>query len=342
MADPFPQILSDWCDGHDLTAERMRGVMHDILAGNWTPAQIAAAIIALKIKGEKPVEIAAAASVMREMASKVPLSEEEKATAIDLAGTGGDGSGTFNISTAVCFVVAAAGVPVAKHGNRAISGTSGSSDVLEALGAKVAASPEQVATLIRQVGIGFMFAPNYHAAMKHAAPVRKELGVRTLFNLLGPLSNPAGVRRQVIGVFSPELLAPYAQTLANLSTTRAWVVHGDGLDEISISGETEVAELRQGTVFRHTLAPEDVGLKRAPLADIQVSSAAESKDRLLSVMNGEAGAARDIVLMNAAAALLVAERVDDFAQGVERAAAAIDDGGARRKLDEFIAATQSL
>lgn len=337
----FNQILTALCAGQDLTDETMRWTMQQIFSGEWNPAQISAVIVALKIKGEKPNEIAAAAQVMRELAVPVPLTEEEKNIAIDTCGTGGDGTKTFNISTTVAFVIAAAGVLVAKHGNRAMSSASGSSDVLEALGAVHTGTPEKTASVIREVGIGFMFAPNHHGAMKHAAPVRQALGIRTIFNLLGPLSNPAGVRRQVVGVFSPELLLPYAETLLQLSVERGWVVHGSGMDEISISDETDVAEIKDGMVVRFTIAPEDVGLSRSPIHHIQVSSIDESKTMMLSVLNGEQGAARDIVLINAAAALLVADKVSTLQNGIELAGKILDNGEAKRTLDKFIAATNA-
>lgn len=340
MADStdYKGLLTRLIDGDTLSEAQTQAMMQGILSGDWTPAQTAGALVAMKIKGEQPQEIAAAATVMRQFATPVAVSSAE---VVDTCGTGGDGSGTFNISTTAAFVAAAAGATIAKHGNRAMSGASGSSDVLESLGMPLTLPPEQVARLIETVGIGFMFAPNHHAAMKHAVPVRRDLGVRTLFNLLGPLTNPAGARRQVIGVFSPDLLLPYTEALAQLGAAHAIVVHGNGLDEISISDSTDIAELKDGTIARTTLAPEDVGLQRAPLAALQVGSVEESKQMLLSVLDGEAGAARDVVLLNAAAALQVADRAENFADGVQQAAQAIDDGRARKKLDSFIAAAKA-
>ena len=335
----YKALLTRLTAGEALSSAEMREVMRGILSGEWTPAQTAGALVALKIKGETPAEIAAAAAVMRQFAAGV---EGVDGNVVDTCGTGGDGGGTFNISTAAAFVAAACGVRIAKHGNRAMSGASGSSDVLDALGLPLSLAPAQVATLINEVGIGFMFAPNHHAAMKHAVPVRRDLGVRTLFNLLGPLTNPAGARRQVVGVFAPELLLPYAETLGMLGAAHALVVHGGGLDEISISGETDIAELKDGSITRLTLAPEDVNLQRAELKEIQVSSVEESKAMLLGVLDGAAGAARDITLLNGAAALIVGGAAESFPAGVEMAARAVDEGRARAKLDAFIGAAQAL
>lgn len=333
----YQQILTTLCDGADLPPDTMQWAMQQILSGSWSPAQISGVLVALKIKGETPAEIAAAAQVMREKAVAVQLAEP--AQTIDTCGTGGDGGTTFNISTAVAFVVAAAGVKVAKHGNRAMSGASGSSDVLEALGAKVALTAEQVAHLIETVGIGFMFAPNYHNAMKHAAPVRRDLAVRTLFNLLGPLSNPAQVGRQVVGVFSPDLLLPYAETLIQLGIKKAWVVHGNGLDEITVHGDTAVAVVQDGYTKRMTISPAAVGLAHDSLAEIKITSTQESKEKLLSVLQGKKGACRDIVLINAAAALVVADKVADLPTGIALAADAIDSQKAMQTLEKFITAT---
>lgn len=334
-------IISHLCDGRDLTDAQTQAMMRGILSGDWTSAQIAGALIALKIKGETPDEIAAAAAVMRDMATPVELDAATAAAAVDTCGTGGDGAGAFNISTTAAFVVAACGARVAKHGNRAMSGASGSADVLEALGMPMDMPPARIARLISTVGIGFMFAPNHHAAARHAAPARRELGIRTLFNLLGPLANPAGARRQVVGVFAAELLTPYAEVLGKLGATRAMVVHSNGLDEVSVCDETDIAEWRDGAVTRWVVAPDDVGLARAEREALQVGSVDESKARLLAVLAGEAGAGRDVVVMNAAAALMVADLADDFAAGVRRAQEAIDSGAAQRKLDDFIAAARA-
>lgn len=326
----YKEILEHILARKDLSNEQMGAAMRGILEGVWTAAQTAGFLIALKGKGETIGELAAAAGVMREMAVAVPLNDD---SAVDTCGTGGDGASLFNVSTAAAFVAAGAGVRIAKHGNRALSGTSGSTDVLTELGVPLDLSPTEIADMIRNIGVGFMFAPHHHPAMRHAAPVRKELGVRTMFNLLGPMTNPAGAKRQVTGVFSPELLTPYAEVLAALGAVRAMTVHGGGLDEISIAGETDIAELKDGAIVRQTISPEDVGLKRASVDSLRVSSAAESADKIRKVLDGEPGPERDIVLLNAAAVLIVADLADDFADGVHKAATAVDSGAARQKLE---------
>lgn len=332
---PYKQLLESLLAQQDLPAAHMTAAMRGILEGVWTPAQTAGFLVALKSKGETPDELAAAAKTMRALATPVANDDD---MAVDTCGTGGDGASLFNVSTAAAFVAAAAGARVAKHGNRALSGTSGSADVLAELGMPLDLPPDKIADMIRHNGIGFMFAPNHHPAMRHAAPVRKELGVRTMFNLLGPLVNPAGVKRQVVGVFDAQLLVPYAETLAAVGVRHALVVHGGGLDEISVSGETDIAELKDGAVIRWTLSPQDAGLAESPLASLRVSSAAESAMLINEVLAGKAGAARDIVLLNTAAALIVAGLADDFVGGVAQAAAAVDSGAARNKLREVIAA----
>ena len=333
----YRDILAALCGGNDLNADDMRAAMAGILGGEWTAAQTGAFLAAMKIKGETPAELAAAAQTMREHAVAVNAPPD----AIDMCGTGGDGARVFNVSTAATFVAAAAGAVVAKHGNRAVSGSSGSSDVLAALGVPLDMTPEKVGETISQTGVGFIFAPNHHPAMKHAAGVRRELGVRTMFNLLGPMTNPAGVARQVVGVFAPELVAPYAETLAALGAKRAMVVHGAGLDEITIAGETDYAEVEDGAVVRGTVAPEDAGLRRAQLSEIAAASVDESKKIVLAVLDGDKGAARDITILNAAAGLMVAGVASDFADGAKRAAEAIDNGSAKKKLNDFIAAAKS-
>ena len=328
-AHSYREILSRLLARRDLAAAQTESAVRGVLEGAWTPAQTAGFLVALKIKGETPAELAAAAKTMRQMAVPVPLNDE---SAVDTCGTGGDGAGLFNISTAAAFAAAGAGARVAKHGNRALSGVSGSADVLSELGVPLDLPPQKTAESIRETGFGFMFAPNHHPAMRHAAPVRKELGVRTVFNLLGPLSNPAGVRRQVVGVYDSALLAPYAETLGAAGALRAMVVHGGGVDEITVAGETEIAELKDGAVFRRTVSPEDAGLSEWTLDSLRVSSAAESAALVCKVLDGEKGAARDIVLLNAAAALIVADIAADFADGVRRAAESVDSGEARRRL----------
>ena len=331
----YAALLTHLLLREDLSAAQMDFAMRGILSGEWTPAQTAGFLVALKTKGETTDELAAAVQYMRKMAIAVPLQDD---SAVDTCGTGGDGAGLFNISTATAFVAAAAGARIAKHGNRALSGTSGSSDVLAELHIPPIKSPQQIAAMINDIGIGFMFAPNHHPAMRHAAPVRKELGIRTMFNLLGPMTNPAGVRRQVTGVFDVQLLTPYLETLAAAGAVRAMTVHGGGLDEISISGETDIAELKNGTILRRTISPTDVGLSIAAVDSLRVSSVGESAAMIRQVLSGQKGAARDIVLLNAAAVLIVAELADDFADGVVRAAAAIDSGAAQNKLQQLVAA----
>ena len=278
----YPSLLNQLLDKRDLSHEDMLELMHNIMGGQLTTAQIAAVLVALRVKGETVSEIAAAAKVMRELSTKVLV--KNSSHLIDTCGTGGDGAQTFNISTASAIVAAAAGAHVAKHGGRSVSSTCGSADVLEKLGVNVNQTPEKVAHCVDSIGVGFMFAPNHHSAMKHAAPVRRELGVRTLFNVLGPLTNPAGASNQVIGVFQKELTVKLAQVLKQLGSSHVMVVHGaDGMDEISISGPTFVAELKDGTVREYTVKPEDFGLQAAPLNNIQVSNADEAKAMLEKV-----------------------------------------------------------
>lgn len=336
----FAVILEELAAGRALSGRAVAAALRGILDGAWTPAQTAGFLVALKIKGETPGEIAAAARVMREKCAAVPC--QTAAEAVDTAGTGGDGARAFNVSTAAAFIAAAAGARVAKHGNRAVSGVSGSSDVLGALGLDLSLPPSAAGALLDEVGVCFLFAPVYHSAMKRAAPVRKELGVRTLFNLLGPLANPAGARRQLTGVFAPDLLVPYAQTLAELGTERALVAHGGGLDEISIAGETDLAEVNAaGMVTRWTVAPEDVGLQRAPLSAIRAETPEAAKAMFLAAVGGEAGAPRDVAVLNAAGALLVAGVADDLGEGVRRAGEAVDSGAAGKKLREFLGAAKA-
>lgn len=325
----------------DLNHDAMTAVMRTIMTGGATAAQIAGFLIALRMKGETVTEIAAAAAVMRELAAGVDLSGLNHT--VDIVGTGGDSSGTFNVSTTSMFVAAAAGCQVAKHGNRSVSSKSGAADVLEAAGVRLDLTPEQVTHCVRSVGVGFMFAPGHHSAMKHAVAPRRELGVRTLFNVLGPLTNPARVPNQVLGVFSAELLEPLALVLQRLGSEHVLVVHArDGLDEISIADSTDIAELRTGEVHLYSVRPEDFGLQRASLEAIRVAGPAESLALLLSVLAGEAGAARDIVQLNAGAAIYAAGCADSLAAGVMAAAQAIDSGEAQRRFERLIALTQSF
>jgi anthranilate phosphoribosyltransferase len=291
------------------------------------------------VKKETVGEIAAAAEVMREFATKVPIEDEAKL--VDTCGTGGDSAHSFNISTAAAFVAAAAGAKIAKHGGRSVSSKSGSADVLEALGVNINLKPEQVAQSIREVSIGFMFAPNHHSAMKYAAPVRKELGVRTMFNILGPLTNPAGARNQVLGVFHPDLVGIQAHVLQRLGSRHVMVVHGlEGFDEISISGPTMIGEVKDGKVREYQITPADCGLKAADMAEIRVDGVDQSKAMVLSALENKAGAARDILALNAGASIYVAGLADTHAAGVKKAFEVIASGAARKKLDRFVAFTQ--
>ena len=319
--------------------DEMLHIMRQIMRGELTQAQIAGFIIGLRVKKETVGEIAAAAQVMREFATMVPV--KDPAGVLDVVGTGGDGAHTFNISTAATFVAAAAGARVAKHGNRSVSSRSGSADVLEALGADLSLSPEQIAGAIEATGIGFMFAPSHHPAMKHAAPVRKELGVRTIFNILGPLTNPAGAQRQLMGVFHPDLVGIQTRVLQRLGSKHVMVVYGrDGLDEISISGPTLVGELVGGDVREYELHPSQLGLEVYDRRAIQVSTVEESRQMVLAVLENQPGPALNIVLLNAGAALYVAGVARTLEEGIERARATIARGDARRKLDEFVAYTR--
>lgn len=325
----------------DLTGEEMSSVMQTIMTGGATPAQIGGFLVGLRMKGETVIEIAAAASVMRELASGVAIGD--LANTVDIVGTGGDASGTFNVSTASMFVAAAAGCHVAKHGNRSVSSKSGSADALEAAGIRLDLTPEQVEQCVREVGVGFMFAPGHHSAMKHAIGPRREMGVRTIFNVLGPLTNPAGVPNQVLGVFSSELLEPLAEVLQRLGSRHVMVVHSrDGLDEISVGDATDVAELKDGQVKRFTVRPEDFGLKRVALDAIRVADAAESLGIIRGVLEDRPGPARDIVVLNAGAAIYCAGLADTLKAGVEKADQAIASGEARNRLDRLVVLTQSF
>ena len=332
----YSQTLTKLIERHDLPFDEMRELMEHIMGGHLTPAQIAAILIALRVKGETVAEIAAAAAVMRELSTKVNV--KHAGHLIDTCGTGGDGAQTFNISTTSAFVAAAAGAHVAKHGGRSVSSTCGSADVLEKLGVNVNLTADQVAQCVDQIGIGFMFAPNHHSAMKHAAPVRRELGVRTLFNLLGPLTNPAGAQNQVIGVFHQSLTAKLAQVLASLGSRHVLVVHGaDGMDEISISEGTYIAELKDGKVSEYTVHPDLFGLASAPIGMLRVANVDEACEKLLGVLNNEVGVPRDIVQMNAGAAIYVAGLAGTLKEGVKKAGQVIASGAAKTKLDHFIA-----
>lgn len=336
----YSTILSQLIEGKHLSFDAMQSVMHQVMAGELTHAQIAALLIALRIKGESVDEIAAAASVMRALSTKVHI--EDSTYLIDTCGTGGDGIQTFNVSTLSAFVAAAAGAKVAKHGGRSVSSTCGSADVLEALGVKVNQTPEQVGHCVNNIGLGFMFAPNHHSAMKHTASVRRELGVRTLFNLLGPLTNPASAKRQVMGVFSAALTSKLANVLKQLGSEHVLVVCGtDGMDEISFTGDTYVAELKNGTVSEYLLNPKQFGLELHTLTTIRVNNADESKAMILDVLSGKVGGARDIVLLNAGAAIYVAGLTPSLQAGIIVAADMIDSGKALQKLQQLIAMTNA-
>ena len=319
--------------------DEMLHVMRQIMRGELTPAQIAGFIVGLRVKKETVGEIAAAAQVMREFATLVKLNDYHHV--VDVVGTGGDGAHTFNISTAATFVAAAAGAKVAKHGNRSVSSRSGSADVLEALGAKLELSPAQIAQSVESIGVGFMFAPSHHPAMKHAAVVRKELGVRTIFNILGPLTNPAGVQNQLMGVFHVDLVGIQTRVLQRLGARHVMVVYGrDGLDEISISGETLVGELVNGEIREYELHPSQFGLEVYDRRAIQVNTVEESKQMVLAVLENQPGPALNIVLLNAGAALYVAGVAKSMEDGIERARKVIAKGEARQRLDEFVAFTR--
>ncbi|OUD12395.1 anthranilate phosphoribosyltransferase [Thioflexithrix psekupsensis] len=323
-----------------LTRHEMSEIMRLMMTGEATSAQIAGMLIALRMKGETVEEITGAAMVMRELATPVVVSTTDL---VDIVGTGGDEMNTFNVSTTSALVAAAAGAKVAKHGNRSVSSRSGSADVLEALGVKLSLSPAQVAACVETVGIGFMFAPQHHSAMKYAMPARKEMGVRTLFNLLGPLTNPAGATHQLLGVFSATWLSAMAEVLRELGSVHVLVVHSDeGLDEISICSDTKVAELSQGTVRNYCITPEDFGLKRAQLSEIQVNSVEESVAMVHQVLANTDGAARDIVLLNAGAAIYAADLADSLAQGIDLARNTLASGAAKATLDRLVNFTQTI
>ncbi|MGE0385728.1 MAG: anthranilate phosphoribosyltransferase [Gammaproteobacteria bacterium] len=327
-------------DRRDLDEAEMAEVMTAIMSGAATPSQIAGLLVGLRMKGETVAEITAAARVMRRLA--VPVATPF-ADLVDIVGTGGDASGTFNISTACAFVAAAAGARVAKHGNRAASSRSGSADLLEAAGVAVDLEPDQIARCIGEVGVGFMFAPRHHGAMRHAMGPRRELAVRTLFNLLGPLTNPAGATRLMLGVFDAQWVEPIAQVAGRLGARHALVVHADdGMDEISISSATQVAEYENGAVRCYTIRPEQFGIARCERERVCVQDAAQSKAVIDAVFAGERGPARDIVLLNAGAALYVAGIGADIGSGIAMAARAIDGGGAREKLAALAALTRSM
>lgn len=327
------EFLPRLATGATLDEREAEAAFEVIMSGEATPAQIGAFLMALRVRGETIDEITAAAKIMRAKAARVNAPDG----AIDTCGTGGDASGTFNISTGAALVIAACGVPVAKHGNRAASSKSGSADVLQSLGVNLDAETERVEECMREAGIGFLMAPRHHSAMRHVAPARTELGTRTIFNLLGPLSNPAGAKRQLLGVFDRRWVEPLATVLGRLGAERAMVVHGsDGLDEITTTGRTWVAEYKNGTVDTYEVTPEDAGLTRAHPEDLKGGEAAYNAQVIRDMLDGAPGAYRDIVLLNAAAALMVADRAATLKEGAEIAAAAVDAGKAKATLAKLV------
>lgn len=334
------EVLNKLVGGQDLTGAEAEAAVRAIMSGEATPAQIAAFLVALRMKGETTHEIAAAARVMRSLMTPVELPREHLT---DIVGTGGDHANTFNVSTAASFVAAAGGARIAKHGNRSVSSKSGSADLLEAAGARLDLGPDAVRASVEQLGIGFMFAPMHHGAMKHAAPVRRELGLRTLFNLLGPLTNPAQAPHQVLGVFDRRWLESLARVLGELGSKHVLVVHAlDGLDELSIAAPSQVAELKDGEVRVYSIAPEDFGLTRASIDPMRVSSPAESLAIVQRVLGGESGAASDFVALNAGAALYAADRASSLADGVAAARQILQSGRALERMQQYVALTHQL
>lgn len=332
----FKEFIAKVADGQALTPEEARQAFDVILSGSATPSQLGGFLMALRVRGESTAEVTGAVATMR---SKM-LTVEAPADAIDIVGTGGDSSGSYNISTCTAIVVAACGVPVAKHGNRSLSSKSGAAEALSELGVNIDIAPQKISDCIRKAGIGFMFAPLHHAAMKHVGPTRMELGTRTIFNLLGPLSNPAGVKRQMVGVFAKKWLDPVAHSLKELGSEKAWIVHGsDGMDEVTTTGPTYVSELKDGSINTFEISPQDAGLPLARAEDLKGGLPAENARALREVLSGARNAYRDIVLFNSAASLMVADRAKDLKEGVEMAAASIDDGTSADTLEKLVAAS---
>jgi anthranilate phosphoribosyltransferase len=332
--DRMKALLALVAGGERLSLDQAHNAFEIMMSGDATPAQVGAFLMGLRVRGETIDELTGGAEALRERMVKV----QAPVDALDTCGTGGDASGTFNISTAAALVVAACGVPVAKHGNRALSSRAGSADILAALGVNIDVEPSRVERAIREAGIGFMMAPRHHGAMRHVAGARVELGMRTIFNLLGPLANPAGARRQLLGVFARDWIEPLARVLGQLGSERAWVVHGsDGLDELTTTGPSQVAELRAGRVETFEVTPEQAGLPRARLEDLRGADATTNADALRALLDGVRGPYRDIVLLNSAAALVIADRAGDLAGGVARAVEAIDSGAAKAALARLVA-----
>ncbi|MGA8946137.1 MAG: anthranilate phosphoribosyltransferase [Pseudolabrys sp.] len=339
MADDFKALIAKVATGATLSREEAAGAFDRMMSGEATPSQMGGLLMALRVRGETVEEITGAVTTMR---AKM-LGVKAPADAVDVVGTGGDASGSFNISTCAAFIVAGAGVPVAKHGNRALSSRSGAADVLQALGVKIELNADQVGTCIRDAGIGFMFAPAHHPAMKNVGPTRVELGTRTIFNLLGPLSNPARGKRQMVGTFSKQWVEPMAQVLKNLGSESIWVVHGsDGLDEVTTAGLTTVAALENGKIRTFEVSPEDAGLSRAKPEALRGGDAEHNARALLDVLKGKPSPFRDIAILNAAAALIVAGKAKDLKQGAMLAAKSIEAGEAEGRLDRLIAVSNSV
>src|SRR5438874_3133075 len=341
MAITVQDALQRTIEHREIFHDEMLALMRRMMSGEVSPVMIAALTVGLRVKKETVGEIAAAAQVMREFATKVDVPDPD--SLLDIVGTGGDASHTFNISTAAMFVAAAAGARIAKHGGRSVSSKSGSADVLEELGANIQLKPEGVAACIAETGIGFMFAPNHHNAMKHAAPVRKELGVRTIFNILGPLTNPAGAANQLLGVFHPDLVGIQVRVLHRLGSKHVLVVYGkDGMDEVSLGAATMVGELKDGEIREYEIHPEDFGLRMISNRGLKVADAAESKEMVLEALSNVEGTPREIVVLNAGVALYAAEVAASISEGIEAARAAIASGAAKAKLDQFVATTRKL
>ncbi len=341
MSITVQDALQRTIEHREIFHDEMLSLMRQIMSGEVSPVMIAALTVGLRVKKETIGEIAAAAQVMRELSTKVDVID--RTHLVDIVGTGGDSSHTFNISTASMFVAAAAGARVAKHGGRSVSSKSGSADVLEALGANIMLKPESVAACIEETGVGFMFAPNHHSAMKHAAPVRRELGVRTIFNILGPLTNPAGAPNQLIGVFHPDLVGIHVRVLEKLGAHHAIVVYGkDGMDEVSLGAATMVGELKDGAIREYEIHPEDFGLSMKSNRGLKVGDAIESKEMVLEALSDVEGTPREIVALNAGTALYAADVAKSIGEGIERARTAIASGEAKRKLEHFVATTRKL
>jgi anthranilate phosphoribosyltransferase len=334
--DSFKPIIAKVAAGASLTRPEAEAAFDNLLSGEVTPAQMGAFLMALRVRGETVDELTGAVAAMRSKMLRVKAPDD----AIDIVGTGGDGSGSYNVSTLASLIVAACGVPVAKHGNRALSSRSGASDVLGALGVAVGQPPERIEACLKETGLGFMMAPSHHAATRHVGPVRVELGTRTIFNILGPLSNPASVKRQLVGAFSVDMLKPMAEVLRNLGSARAWLVHGsDGLDEITTTGATRIVALDDGRIEQFDITPEDAGLARAQPADLKGGDPEHNAKALRAVLDGAQTPYRDIAVLNAAAALIVAGRAKELKQGVALASAAIADGRAKATLARLVDAT---